>query len=102
MGKRKTKMTANQAKPKIGDFVEVKLIDSGATWTRDSISPNKLALSTLKWSGELVRQDSELTVVDSGGTIEDDNYSRRHTYHLAWTPAVREVNLIRKCKKNRR
>ena len=102
MAKRKTKTTVNRAKPEIGDFVEIKLIDSGATWSKDLTSPDKLALSALRFSGELVHQDSELTVVDTGGTVEDDNYSRRHNYHLAWTPAVREIRLIKKCRKNRR
>ena len=103
MPKRKTKTTVNRKKPEIGDYVEVELIDSGATWSKDMTPPDKLALSVIRWKGELVRQDSELTVVDTGGTVEDNNYSRRHNYHLAWTPAIKgDIRLIRKCRKNRR
>lgn len=104
MGKRKTRGSANRKKPEIGDFVEVELIDSGATWIRETRPPNELALSKLRWSGVLVRQDSELTIVDTGGTVDDDNYQGKHSYHIAWTPAITDggVRLIKKRRKNRR
>lgn len=102
MAKRKMKTTVNQTKPQIGDFVEVELIDSGATWGKSLDSPQDLALSRLRWAGYLVRQDEEITAVDSGGTVEDKNYSKRHEYHVAWTPSVRDVKLIKKCRKERR
>ena len=102
MPKRKTKTTVNRTKPDIGDFVELEVLDSGATWSKSFNSPEDLTLGRLKWTGRLVRQDKYLTVVDSGGTVEDENYTERHEYHLGWTPAVKEVRLIRKCRKNRR
>lgn len=102
MRKRKTKKTANRKKPEIGDFVELEVLDSGATWGKSFHSPEDLTLGTLKWTGRLVRQDKEITAVDSGGTVEDENYTERHEYHLGWTPAVKEVRLIERCKKNRR
>ena len=102
MAKSKTSKVRQKPKPEIGDFVEVELIDSGATWGKSLDSPQDLALSRLRWAGYLVRQDKEITAVDSGGTVADENYSKRHEYHVAWTPSVREVNLIKKRRKNRR
>jgi len=102
MAKRKSKATVNRKKPEIGDFVEIELIDSGATWGKSLEGPQDLALSRLRWAGYLVRQDKEITAVDTGGTVDDKNYSKRHDYHVAWTPSVRQVRLIKKCRKNRR
>lgn len=102
MPKKKIKKTSNRIKPEIGDFVEVELIDSGATWGKSLDSPQQLALSRLRWAGYLVRQDKDITAVDAGGTVADENYSRRYEYHIAWTPSVKNVKLIRKCRKNRR
>ena len=101
---RRAKVSKVRQKPKaeIGDFVELEILDSGATWSKSFHSPEDLTLGRLKWTGRLVRQDKELTVVDSGGTVEDENYTERHEYHLGWTPAVKEVHLIRKCRKIRR
>lgn len=104
MAKAKVSKVRKKPTPEIGDFVEVELIDSGATWNRSLESPGQLALSKLSFSGILVRQDSELTVLDSGGVVEDENYPGRRNYHIAWTPAITDggIKLIRRCRKNRR
>lgn len=80
--------TGINGKPRIGDFIEVKLIDSGASWSKVPEKPDEVALSHLKWSGRLVRNDSDLMVLDTGGTIEDEHYRQRSDYHVIWPPAI--------------
>ena len=101
---RKTKSTQirKTTEAQLGDYVEIEGIDSGASWRDSPQSPDRLKLSKLRWSGELVRNDGEVVAVDGGGTIEDEEYAQRHEYHFLWAPSVTNIKVIRKAKKNRR
>lgn len=98
--KKQQKKIKKSSEVQLGDYVEIELIDSGATWIKSTEPPKNITLSRIVWRGVLVRKDADITALDVGGTIEDKDYIRRSDYHVAWTPSIRAVNLIKRGKKN--
>ena len=84
---------------KIGDYVEMDVLDSACTWTKSLDPPSKIKLSRIQWRGKLVRKDRDIVVLDTGGTIEDENYARRTDYHAAWRPSVVNIKVIKRSKR---